>query len=87
MPDKTRRIRAKQSAQSKKRPGASTINAPQPVATDKPVASTVPVSGVPGLKATVAGARHPYVVNELRRIGVLAGIMLAILVILALVLH
>ena len=37
-------------------------------------------------KAKSSMARYPYVVTELKRIGVLAGIMLVILIVLALVL-
>ena len=86
MPGKSRRVRAKQPARSKKRPGDLASVTRQRVATDKPAAPTVPAQGVPAPKATITGARYPYVVTELRRISILAGVMLAILVILALVL-
>ena len=47
-----------------------------------PSASTSPVSA-PVPEAVAAPVRYPYVVSELRRIGILAGIILVILVILA----
>ncbi len=52
---------------------------------DKPVApprAATPSAGVPVL----ASVRYPYVVTELQRIGILAGIVLVILVVLFLVL-
>jgi len=48
---------------------------------DKPVAPpkvAAPLAGMP----TLTLARYPYVVTELRRIGILAGIILVILVVL-----
>lgn len=52
---------------------------------DKPVVpprAATPSAGVPAL----ASVRYPYVVTELQRIGILAGIVLVILVVLFLVL-
>ncbi len=52
---------------------------------DKPAAppkAATPSAGVPAL----ASVRYPYVVTELRRIGILAGIIVVILVVLSLVL-
>jgi hypothetical protein len=86
MPGKSRRGRGKHSARSKKRQGASTIAAQQRVAADKPPAPAVPTPSKPTPITAPTGARYPYVVAELRRIGILAGIMLVILVVLALVL-
>ena len=88
MPGKSRRHRGKRLSQSKKGKGTLARAAQQRVVTDKPAAPAVPVPSpsVPTPKATLTGARYPYVVTELRRIGILAGIMLAILVILAFVL-
>ena len=45
----------------------------------------VPSAKAPTPRATVKVAQHPNVVAELRRIGILAGIILVILVVLALV--
>ena len=89
---KSRHAKGKRSFQSKRKKGrhySSTIAAQQQAVaqTREPVAppklSTPPVS-VP--KAALATARYPYIVAELRRIGILAGIILAILIVLALVL-
>ena len=38
-------------------------------------------------KAKLVVIQHPYITSELRTIGILAGIMLVVLVVLALVLH
>jgi len=65
--------------------------AQQPAVTQayKPAAApkvAAPPASVPTPLATLTAVRHPYIVTELRRIGILAGIMLVILVVLALVL-
>jgi len=52
---------------------------PQPKAPAPSVSAPTPIT-------TQTVARYPYIIAELRRIGILAGIMLAILVVLALVL-
>jgi hypothetical protein len=44
-----------------------------------------PSTKVPTPRATVIAAQHPNIVAELRRIGILAGIILVILVVLALI--
>lgn len=87
MPKKSRRVKALQSKRKKFRQQLSAAVAQPPVVTqtDKPVAST-PSAGMPTSRATPNTARYPYVVAELRRIGVLAGITLVILIVLALVL-
>ena len=88
MPGKSHRARAKHSARSKKKHGASAIVAQPRVVTEKPVCPTMPAlsPSLPTSKATSAGARYHPMAAELRRIVILAGIMIAILVILALVL-
>ncbi len=90
MSDKSRQAKDRHSARSKKRRGALARAAQQRVTaeTSKPVAPAMPASppSVPTPAAKPTGARYPYIVTELRRIGILAGIMLAILVVLALVL-
>ena len=94
MSGKSRHGRGKHSFQSKKGKGKrspSTVVAQrQAVAqTYEPAAppkvTTSPVS-VPTSKPTLAAIRYPYIVTELRNIGILAGIILVILVVLALVL-
>ena len=88
MSGKSRRGRGRQSAQHKKKRGTLARAAQQRVVTDKPAAPVVPAPSpsVPTTIATPTGARYPYIVAELRRIGILAGVMLAILIVLALVL-
>ena len=90
MPGKSRRGRGKHSARSKKRQGTLARVVQQRVASEtyEPAAPVVPASSpsVPTPITTPTGARYPYIITELRRIGILAGIMLAILVVLALVL-
>ncbi len=51
-----------------------------------PPGVSAPVASVPTPMATQTPARYPYIVAELRRIGILAGIMVAVIVVLALVL-
>ncbi len=87
MPGKSRRGRHKHSARIKKRQEALARAAPEhvPVETREPVAPVAP-SGVPTPVVAPTGARYHYIVTELRTIGILAGIMIVILVVLALVL-
>lgn len=94
MTGKSRRQRGKNSAQSKKRkggPSRTVVSSPQPAIAreHEPAASpNVPVTSVnvPTPIAKPAAVRYPYVATELRTIGILAGIMLIILIVLALVL-
>ena len=91
MPGKSRHGRGKYSARSKKgkiRQDFSATRSQQPVATQKhklvsPVAS--PSAKVPTSRSDSSPVRYPYIVTELRRIAILAGIMLAILAVLYLV--
>ncbi len=94
MPGKSRRRRDKYSPQSKKKRGKSN-HPPLPVQpsaiaqADEPVSSPnlpVPKAGVPTPRAKPAAIRSPYITTELRTIGILAGIMLIVLVVLALLL-
>ena len=87
MAGKSRQSKGKrvQIRKQKVSPGPAAVAAPRdPVS--QPV---VPVSAksAPAPEAPVTGVRHPYVVGELRRIGILAVVILAILVVLSLVLH
>jgi hypothetical protein len=87
MPKKSRRFKMLQSKRKKIRQHSPDTFVQPPVVTqtDKPVASVPPVAkSIP--KATSNIARYPYVIAELRRIGILAGIMLVILIVLALAL-
>ena len=49
--------------------------------------TNVPPASTPAHGAATKIARYPYVFAEMKRIGILAGIILTILVVLALVLH
>ena len=88
MPGKSRRGHRKQSARGKKRHGVATGAAPQPVTAKeyKPDVPSPAITVKPASPETPAGMRYPDITMELRRIGILAGVILAILIILALVL-
>jgi len=92
MPGKARHKKRKHSFQSKKkkdRLSRSAIVAQQPAAeTVEPISPpTVPPSAsVPPPMAKPTAIQYPYISTELRTIGILAGIMLTILIVLALVL-
>lgn len=91
MPDKSRQRHQSQSKKRKKRRDSSAIAAQQPPVSQiseqvsQPVIST-PSASVITTKATQTAARYPYIISELKRIGILAGVMLTTLVVLALVL-
>lgn len=92
MPKKSWQGRRKQFARSKrKKQRRSPAVVQQQTATSTPVAAvppgvSVPVAGVSAPKVVHAVAQHPYVVGELKRISILAGAMIVILIVLALVL-
>ena len=91
MSAKSRRKHSSQGKKKKGQRGSSAIvaqqqamaqtykPAPQPKASAPSVSAPTPI-------AAQTAARYPYIVSELRRIGILAGIMLVVLVVLALVL-
>ena len=93
MPGKSRHSR-KHSFQSKKKKGrlshlATVAQQPAVAQTHEPVShpnASAPSASVPTPMAKPAAIQYPYVAAELRTISVLAGIMLIILVVLALVL-
>jgi len=94
MPGKSRQGRRKQTARSKKRKGrrspSSAVAQQQAVASTheaavRPEVSTLSAS-VPTSRATLTTVQHPHIVSELRRIGILAGVILVILVVIARVL-
>jgi len=91
MPSKSRRGRGKHSARSKRRHGTlARVAQPQVAAPGyQPMTTAMPKPspGVPTPIAAPGVARYPYIASELRRIGILSGIALAILVVLALVWH
>ena len=90
MAGKSRRARGKHSLQSKKRKRKQIFTLPaaqqQAVAQTYKPAAPSKVAAPPAKEPTPTAARFPHIATELRRIGILAGIMLAILVVLALVL-
>lgn len=82
MPDKSRRSRKKRG-----RPGPPVIAGQQPAVAAR-TSEPVPPPEVPrkSVSAKIAAVQHPYIIAEIRRIGILAGIIMAILIVLALVL-
>ena len=100
MPGKSRHAKGKHPSRSKKgrtrrrldlerQDSLDTVAQQQPVSqTYEPVSQpkVAPSISIPTPVATQAAARYPFVAAELRRIGILAGIMLAVLVVLALAL-
>jgi hypothetical protein len=77
-------------AQTYKPAAPPTVTAPPVKVAAPPVKVAAPSAKVaaPSVKGpTPAVARYPQISNELRRIGMLAGIILVTLVVLALVLH
>ncbi len=94
MPSKSRRKRGKYSFQGKKRKGKLTPvskTAEQAVTTQThvpaaPSPTTAPPAGAPTPTSKPAVTGYPYVASELKRIGIIAGIMVAVLVILSRVL-
>lgn len=87
MPKKPRYGRALQKKKKKMRQPAVSAPAAPPVMAQEniPVVSTPPPS-TPATKTKAPAVKYPYVTAELRRIGILAGAILVILVVLALVL-
>ena len=90
MPSKSRRGQGRRSERGKKR-GSSQglVTGVQQQATaksDRPV-SPVPAPSVKVLtpRPTLSPVQHPYLATELRRLAILAGIMLIVLVVLYLV--
>ena len=92
MPGKSRRSKGKHSVRSKRRRSGrgSLAMAPQQLPASQTYEPqpevSAPAPSVPTPAVTVTTARYPYITTELRRIGILAGITLVILVVLALVL-
>jgi len=93
MPSKSRRHRGKQPVQSKRKKGrpsrpTTPLQPPVEARVEKPVASPevkVPSVITPAPVTRPAVISYPYVTAELRTIGILAGVMLIVLIVLALV--
>ncbi|MFC2047269.1 hypothetical protein ACFLTK_03240 [Chloroflexota bacterium] len=86
MPGKSQRSRGKHSSRNKqlksKQGSLIVAQTPEPLSRPDAAASSM---GEPTPAATPSTVRYPYIVTELRRIGILGGIMLVILIVLALV--
>ena len=86
MPGKSRRGRGKHVPHGKRKKGR---RASPPVASQQQAISAAPMpapsTSVPAPAATPIEAHYPYMIPELRRIGILTGIMVVTLVVLALV--
>jgi len=94
MPKKSRRKRGKQSFHGKKREGkltpalktAEQATASQTGTQAAPPTVTAPPVSKPMPAPTPTAARYPYVTSELKKIGIIAAIMIPVLVILSRVL-
>ena len=90
MPGKSQNRRRKHSTQSKKvqgRPSRPTMLAQQPaVSQNKEPVAPAPSSNMPAQMEETAAVQYPYIAAELWIIGILAGIMLIVLAVLASVL-
>ena len=91
MAGKSRRRHQPRTKKRKGSPGSPAIavqqrESPQPRESVGQPKETAPVAEEPSPIATLTAARYPYLGAELRRIGILAGIMLVILVVLVLIL-
>ena len=88
MPSKPRRKGGSQSFQGKKRKNKRppVLTATQTYNPTAPYPVTAPSVSMPTPTSTPTAAKYPSVVNELKRIGIIAGIMLAVLIILSRVL-
>ena len=86
MPKKVRRGKAFQ--HKKKRMRQPAVSTPAVPTVTAPVQTPVPapVSGAAAMKTKTPAMKYPFVIAELRRIGMLAGAILVILIVLALVL-
>jgi len=94
MSGKSHRGKGKHSSQSRKskakqRSGAMAVQqvvARAPEASVAPAATPAPRVSAPAPPLKTGAVRYPYINAELRRIGILAGVMVVILVVLAFVL-
>ena len=93
MSGKSRRSRGKHAIHGKRKKGKlrhQVIVAQPQAVTQAEESASPPEAPVPSTKKATPAApvvvKYPYILTELRRIGILAGIMLTILIVLALVL-
>ena len=89
MPGKSQHKHGKHSSRNKKRMGRPNrpVMAAQPTPTESARETSAPRQ-IPKAPVATAGTavQYPYIFTELRRIGILSGVMLVILIIIALVL-
>ena len=78
-----RKERQAVSAVSAQQPMVSQISESVPASEIASSPSVIPSTSVPGKTAASTAIQYPYIKFELRRIGILAGIILVVLVILA----
>lgn len=90
---KKRKLRQQATAQSYRTVSQPDVSAPQTSVPARTAGMSVPSTSVPsrpaGATASAAAptvVQYPYIITELRRIGILAGVMIVILVVLAFVL-
>ncbi|MEE9365359.1 MAG: hypothetical protein V3W44_01625 [Dehalococcoidales bacterium] len=86
MPKKVRRGKAFQHKKKRMRKPAISTPAASPVSAPVQTPAPAPVSRAAATKTKTPATKYPFVTAELRRIGIFAGAILVILIVLALVL-
>jgi hypothetical protein len=87
MPKKPRKGKAFYSKKKKIKQRAPTPVVQQPAISQIPKPDVAPPAvRTPSIKSTAKTAQYPYVIAELKSIGIISGIILAILIVLALAL-
>ena len=86
MPKKVRRGKAFQHKKKRMRQPVVSTSAEAPAATLAQTSAPAPVSRTIVRKEKISAIRYPFVTAELRRIGIFAGAIVIILIVLALVL-
>jgi len=87
MPKKPRKGKAFYSKKKKIKQHPPAQVAQQPAISQIPKPDVAPLAvRTPSIKSTAKTARYPYVIAELKSIGIISGIILVILIVLALVL-
>lgn len=86
MPKKVRRGKAFQHKKKRMRKPAISTPAESPVTAPVQISAPAPASSAAAAKTKTPAMKYPFVTAELRRIGIFAGAILVILIVLALVL-
>jgi hypothetical protein len=86
MPKKVRRGKAFQHKKKRMRQPVVSTSAEAPATAPEQLSAPAPVSRTIATKAKIPAMRYPFVTAELRRIGIFAGAIVIILIVLALVL-